>query len=59
MTAHGNIRPDRSPGEVAQVQLPVIEATDLLGKDDQVLIRLRDQYYTLRKTRQGKLLLTK
>lgn len=39
--------------------LPVHDATELTEGGDLALIRLEDQFYTLRITRAGKLLLTK
>jgi hemin uptake protein HemP len=39
--------------------LPVIESDALLGTADQLLIRHNGQHYQLRRTRLGKLILTK
>ena len=51
LAKESTIRPDDS--------LPVYEATDLTKGGDLARIMLKDQLYTLRITRAGKLILTK
>jgi len=43
----------------ADVRLPVLASRDLLGDGNQVLIEHEGMVYTLRATRNGKLILTK
>lgn len=59
MIRQSDVKPDGDSPVAMPLQPQIVDATDLLGDNNQVLIRLRDQFYTLRKTRQGKLLLTK
>ena len=49
--------PVRQPRPTAN--LPALESAALFGKRDEILIAHGDETYRLRRTRQGKLILTK
>lgn len=53
------VTPDRRPVPAPSAQDRVIEARELLGETGSVAIRHHGQVYTLRETRQGKLILNK
>ena len=50
-------KPERQPLPAGNVSL--LESATLFGKRDEVLIAHGDETYRLRRTRQGKLILTK
>jgi len=54
---HRNGRRDASESDTVQVNQ--IDSRMLLGRDGRILIRHKGQYYELRETRFGKLILTK
>ena len=48
-----------TPAQTAGLRVPVVDVRDLVGDGREALIRHNGEYYRLRITRAGKLILTK
>lgn len=55
MTDHTDVQPSAPP----EPALPLIDSRELLGEAGELRIRHQGQEYRLRRTRQGRLILTK